>query len=90
LADLPELVGFFSYSQEDDVDSHGALSALRNRIQGELRGQFGRTAKSFRFWRDKERIAPGILWESEIKAAVAHSVFFIPIITPTVIRRPYC
>lgn len=28
--------------------------------------------------------------ESEIKNAVAQSVFFIPIITPTVIARPYC
>ena len=32
LADLPELVGFFSYSREDDADSQGALSALRYRI----------------------------------------------------------
>ena len=36
-AELPELVGFFSYSREGDADSHGALSALRSRIQGELR-----------------------------------------------------
>jgi len=34
LADLPELVGFFSYSREDDADSRGALSALRNRGDG--------------------------------------------------------
>jgi hypothetical protein len=90
LADLPELVGFFSYSREDDADSHGALSALRNRIQGELRGQLGRTAKTFRLWQDKEAIASGTLWETEIKNAVAQSVFFIPIITPTVIASPYC
>ena len=90
LADLPELVGFFSYSREDDADSHGALSALRNRIQGELRGQLGRTAKTFRLWQDKEAIASGTLWESEIKNATAQSVFFIPIITPTVVASPYC
>ena len=90
LADLPELVGFFSYSREDDADSHGALSALRNRIQGELRGQLGRTAKTFRLWQDKEAIPSGTLWESEIKNAAAQSVFFIPIITPTVVASPYC
>jgi OFA family oxalate/formate antiporter-like MFS transporter len=90
LADLPELVGFFSYSRDDDVDSHGDLSALRNRIQGELRGQLGRTAKTFRLWQDKEAIASGSLWESEIKNAVAQSVFFIPIITPTVVASPFC
>ena len=90
LADLPELVGFFSYSREDDADSHGALSALRNRIQGELRGQLGRTAKTFRLWQDKEAISSGTLWEGEIKNAAAQSVFFIPIITPTVVASPYC
>lgn len=90
LADLPELVGFFSYSREDDEDSHGALSALRTRIQGELRGQLGRTAKTFRLWQDKEAIPSGTLWETEIRNAVTQAVFFIPIITPTVIASPYC
>jgi TIR domain len=90
LADLPELVGFFSYSREDDGDSGGELSALRSRIQGELRGQLGRTAKTFRLWQDKEAISSGTLWESEIKNAVKQAVFFIPIITPTVIASPYC
>jgi hypothetical protein len=90
LADLPELVGFFSYSREDDEDSNDALSALRYRIQYELRGQLGRQRRTFRLWQDKEAIAAGKLWESEIKAAVAQSVFFIPIITPTVVRSGYC
>jgi hypothetical protein len=90
LADLPELVGFFSYSREDDEDSSGALSALRDRIQRELRGQLGRSMKTFRLWQDKEAIASGKLWEAEIKAAVAQSAFFIPIITPTVVRSRYC
>jgi hypothetical protein len=30
LADLPEIVGFFSYSREDDEAFKGTLSALRN------------------------------------------------------------
>jgi hypothetical protein len=90
LAELPEVIGFFSYSREDDLDSVGALSALRTRIQGELRGQLGRTAKTFRLWQDKEAIPSGTLWENEIKNAVAQSIFFIPIITPTVIASPYC
>jgi len=90
LADIPELVGFFSYSREDDEDSQGALSALRERIQRELRGQLGRSTKTFRLWQDKEAIASGKLWEAEIKTAVGQSVFFIPIITPTVVRSPNC
>ena len=70
LADFPELVGFFSYSRDDDEDSKGALSALRERIQRELRGQLGRSMKAFRLWQDKEAIAPGKLWQAEIKAAI--------------------
>ena len=90
LTDRAELVGFFSYSREDDEDSSGALSALRDRIQRELRGQLGRTSKTLRLWQDKEAIAPGKLWEQEIKLAVAQAVFFIPIITPSAVRSEYC
>jgi hypothetical protein len=90
LVDTPELVGFFSYSREDDEDSRGALSALRDAIQRELRGQLDRSRQQLRLWQDKEAIAPGRLWESEIKAAVDQAAFFIPIITPTVVKSHYC
>ena len=42
LADLTDLVGFFSYSRSDDEHSDGALSLLRERIRKELRMQLGR------------------------------------------------
>jgi hypothetical protein len=90
LAEIPELIGFFSYSREDDDDSQGALSALRDRIQRELRGQLGRTRADFRLWQDKAAISHGALWEDEIKSAVAQSVFFIPIVTPSTIRSQHC
>ena len=90
LEHLPELVGFFSYSRDDDEDSGGALSAFRDRIQRELRGQLGRSKSTFRLWQDKEAIAPGKLWEDEIRTAAGQAIFFIPIITPTVIRSRYC
>src|SRR5215831_16597923 len=90
LADAPDLVGFFSYSREDDEDSSGKLSKLRERIQAELRGQLGRTKADFRLWQDKTAIAHGRLWEDEIKSAIAESVFFIPIITPTAVRSHHC
>ena len=90
LTDRPELIGFFSYSRDDDDDSHGTLSELRDRIQRELRGQLGRPPAKFRLWQDKEAIAPGKLWEGEIKAAIEQAVFFIPIVTPTAVRSQYC
>jgi hypothetical protein len=76
LSDLPELIGFFSYSREDDESFKGTLSALRDGIQREFSAQLGRSKKTFRLWQDQEAIAPGTLWESEIKTAVEKSVFF--------------
>jgi TIR domain-containing protein len=90
LADAPDLVGFFSYSREDDEDSGGRLSQLRERIQAELRGQLGRTKRDFRLWQDKVAIAHGELWEDTIKKGISESVFFIPIITPTAVRSRFC
>jgi flagellar biosynthesis GTPase FlhF len=90
LADLPEIIGFFSYSREDDESYKGRLSVLREAIQHELSAQLGRSKSSFRLWQDKEAIAPGRLWEAEIKTAVEQSVFFIPIVTPRAVNSDYC
>ena len=59
LAELPELVGFFSYSREDDDAFKGMLSALRDGIQRELSAQLGRSKRAFRLWQDQVAIAPG-------------------------------
>ena|SRR6516162_2512134 len=90
LADLPEIVGFFSYSREDDEASRRMLSALRDAIQGELSGQLGRSKATFRLWQDQAAIAPGQLWESQIKTAIEQAVFFIPIVTPRAVNSHHC
>jgi hypothetical protein len=53
LAEIPELVGFFSYSREDDEAFRGALSALRDGIYRELSAQLGRTKRTFRLFQDQ-------------------------------------
>ena len=58
LADLPEIVGFFSYSREDDEAFEGTLSALRDAIQRELSAQLGRSKTNFRLLQDQKAIAP--------------------------------
>jgi hypothetical protein len=90
LAELSELVGFFSYSRDDDDAFRGALSALRDGIHRELSAQLGRSKSTFRLWQDQEAIAPGKLWESEIKKAIDESFFFIPIVTPRSVGSKYC
>ena len=87
LADLPELVGFFSYSRRDDQHAEGALSRLRARIYGELRLQLGR---DLRLWQDTAAIPEGTLWEQEIKSAIAESAFFVPIVTPSAVGSKHC
>ena len=87
LAELPELVGSFSYSRKDDEHSAGALSRLRLRIHSELRLQLGR---DFRLWQDTAAIPEGALWEDEIKRAIGESVFFIPIVTPSAATSAHC
>jgi TIR domain len=87
LAELPDLVGFFSYSRRDDEHSGGALSRLRGRIHDELRMQLGRDV---RLWQDTEAIPHGTLWEDKINSAIAESVFFIPIVTPSAVASENC
>jgi outer membrane protein OmpA-like peptidoglycan-associated protein len=90
LAHLPEIVGFFSYSREDDESSGGMLSALRHGIEHELSAQLGRSKATFRIWQDQAAISPGQLWESEMKSAVEQAVFFILIVTPRTVSSHYC
>jgi formylglycine-generating enzyme required for sulfatase activity len=87
LAEIPELVGFFSYSRKDDEHSAGALSRLRLRIHSELRLQLGR---DFRLWQDTAAIPEGALWEDEIKRSIGEAVFFIPIVTPSAVGSEHC
>jgi hypothetical protein len=90
LADLPELIGFFSYSREDDDGSNGALPALRDAIQGELSAQLGRSPANFLVWQDKTTISDGTLWENQISGAINQTVFFIPIVSPRALRSQHC
>ena len=90
LAEVPDLIGFFSYSREDDEGSKGSLSALRDAIQAELSAQLGRSQIDFRIWQDKAAISHGTLWEKQIEQGINQSVFFIPIVTPRSLRSQNC
>jgi formylglycine-generating enzyme required for sulfatase activity len=88
LADLPELVGFFSYARSEDEHSGGALSLLRKRIRGELAAQLARD--DLRLWQDTEAIPLGMLWKERIEKAIVESAFFIPMVTPRAIKSEHC
>jgi hypothetical protein len=90
LAELSKLVGFFSYSRDDDADFKGALAALRDGIHRELRIQLGRTKTDLDLWQDQKSIRIGKNWENEIKSAINRSAFMIPIISPSAVNSKYC
>src|SRR6516162_4586743 len=90
LATLPKVVGFFSYSRNDDEGDNGAVSALANRIFLELRAQLGRNNENFKLWRDKDALAAGEQWKQKLKEAVSESVFFIQMVTPSAINSGFC
>jgi hypothetical protein len=90
LADLPELVGFFSYSREDDADDRGKLSALRDCIERELGTQLGLRMKSSPFGRTKRRSLTARSGKSGSRPLSRGRPSLIPIITLRVVKNPYC
>jgi WD40 repeat protein len=84
------LVGFFSYSRDDDTGFKDVLSRLRLTIQAELSAQLGRKADDFSIWQDKFAIPDGALWRNQISDGIKQAAFFIPIITPRVVNSPHC
>jgi hypothetical protein len=90
LAELPKLIGFFSYSRNDDEGDDGAVLNLANRIYRELRSQLGRNDQNFKLWRDKDALAAGEHWKEKLKEAVSEAAFFIQLVTPSAVNSGFC
>lgn len=78
---------FLSYAREDDKHSGNAITTLRNRIKEEYALQTGEELDLFQ---DVEDIACGMNWRQAIEENLGATLFFIPILTPTYLRRPHC
>ena len=90
LSRAKKIVGFFSYAREDDNNSDGKLSELRDVIRRELSDRLGLPESKFQLFQDREAIPYGTLWETKIQQAISEFVFFIPIITPRALNSSYC
>src|SRR5882757_6776603 len=90
LSTLPKMTGFFSYARADDRNSRGRVSKLHKRIQSELCALLGRKKDELHLWQDTGAIPHGTLWQERIEEAVARSVFFIPIVTPSALNSSFC
>lgn len=78
---------FLSYAHRDDELSHGAITMLRERIQEEYTILTGDEANIFQ---DTKDIEWGADWKSVIEENLGAAKFFIPILSPTYLRSPYC
>ena len=68
---------FISYAHRDGAD-------LARRLQADL------TAKGFDAWLDKQRLAGGVVWTTEIEAALDNAEFVLALLTPGSYSKRYC
>lgn len=78
---------FWSYAHKDDENSKGAVSALLEAIKAEYELQTGTELNVFS---DKGSIDWGNDWRKCIESALLNTVFFVPVLTPTYLKRPAC
>lgn len=78
---------FWSYAHQDDKLDRGRITQLREDIQSEYLMQ---TGDELNIFQDTKDIKWGMDWRSTIKNNLGVTTFFIPVLTPTYLRRPHC
>lgn len=81
------VVGFWSYTHEDNELDGGGILQLSRLIMEEYNLLSGEPLKLFV---DRNDIAWGEEWRMRIDSSLAEATFFIPIITPRYFTRPEC
>ncbi len=80
-------IAFISYVRSDDQHDYGKISELRERIEGEVKIQTGRT---FDIFQDRNDIRWGDEWKARLDGAILDVTFLIPIITPSYFNSSTC
>ena len=82
-----DALAFLSYVRTDDEHERGRITALRQRLEGEVRIQTGRP---FIIFQDKKDILWGQQWKQRLDTELFNVTFLIPIITPSYFRSSAC
>ena len=82
-----ELVGFWSYTRQDDSHSDGQLSQLRAIVGKAIVLQYG---VEVTLWQDISAIPYGADWAETIERTIGQTTFFIPIVTPRFLKSTHC
>lgn len=80
-------LAFYSYARQDDEFNNGFITRLREDIQREYQTQ---TGEELNIFQDSKDISFGMNWRKAIQEHLGRSVFFIPVLTPTYLKRPAC
>ena len=78
---------FLSYAHADDKNTHGGITQLKNSLIAEYKLQTGYDLQIFQ---DKDDIRWGDDWRDIINRSLGTALIFMPILTPTYLRRPNC
>jgi cobaltochelatase CobT len=84
---IREPVAFMSYVRSDDAHDYGRITALRERLEGEVKMQTGRP---FAIFQDRNDISWGQQWEKAIHDSLQSVVFLIPVLTPSFFESGSC
>lgn len=86
---MPEhsLAAFLSYVHSDDEHDMGAITRLRDMLQGEVRMQLG---EAFDIFVDRDDIAWGQDWKRRIDDSLDAVTLLIPVLTPSFFRGAEC
>ena len=83
------LTGFWSYTRIDARNSGGRLDVLRDLVEKAAQFPYGQRPR-VKLWHDTSSTPYGADWKTTIRAAVARSMFFVPIVTPAFLQSQWC
>lgn len=79
--------GFWSYARGDDAHLEGRLTALRQRIAGEISSLLGQDITMFQ---DIHDLRTGDDWAARLRAELTTASFLVPVLTPRYFTREWC
>lgn len=80
-------MAFLSYVRADDEHDRGRITALRARLEGEVRMHTGRP---FAIFQDKRDLKWGQQWKERLDSTLLNVTFLIPVMTPSYFRSNAC
>ncbi|WAS93601.1 toll/interleukin-1 receptor domain-containing protein [Nannocystis punicea] len=79
---------FLSYVHADDENEEGAITKLREKLEGEVRMQTG--DREFKIFQDRNNIGWGQAWRERIVDALGEASFLIVVLTPSWFTSAAC